>query len=337
MNTHQKLRFPIYATLACLLAVSGLQAQKFRYSIPSLDSIETFIVSGGSSTILQNGKAEIILNNTLTSNWIAIHESTKNSPILDRYRQTLFSSDLYGYYGISQSARWDIGLHLKYVRSRFDNEATSSMFNVFEAGSKSSSVTPDNPTNSTIILDKSFGGLAGAGIRFRIKPAERVPELVVNGGYTLTTVKDPQEQRQLNADRDIADIGVTYYKDLTKHIFYFFGASAAAYFPSALNDEYLFNTNLYFYIIHRTENRKFTFYPGLAYGLAFKPAQFDQAALIRTIDYLFAYGGVQFAPNANFNVFVTGGFPLSIELKHPQQEIVKNSYSTVSLGIRKGF
>ncbi len=31
------------------------------------------------------------------------------------------------------------------------------------------------------------------------------------------------------------------------------------------------------------------------------------------------------------------GFPLSIELKHPQQEIVKSSYSTVSLGIRKGF
>ena len=99
-----------------LMAVTfhSLKAQNFRYSVPGLDSLETFIVAGGSSTILQNGQGEVILSNSLSSNWVAIHESNRNSPIVDRFRQTQFTSDLFGFYGISYSGKWDIGIHLKW-------------------------------------------------------------------------------------------------------------------------------------------------------------------------------------------------------------------------------
>ena len=124
--------FPVFHLIICLLVAVGVQAQRRRYVVPGLDTLEqTFIVRGGSSTVLQNGQAEVIWNNSLISHWMAFHQDDKNSPILDRFRRTQFTSDILGYYGISQSGRWDIGLQLKYVRTRLDNAASSSMFKVF--------------------------------------------------------------------------------------------------------------------------------------------------------------------------------------------------------------
>lgn len=311
--------------------ITTLAAQKFRYSIPGLDSLETFIVGGGSSSTLPSGKAEAIFSNTLVSNWIAIHEKDQNSPITDRFRQTQFNSEVYGFYGISQSGKWDLGVHLKYTRTRLDNAARSSMFRVFRSDNNTELAGADQ---NTTVFDESLSGLAYVGLRFRIRPFSKVPALVINGGYDVSTVKNPIEQRQLSADRDMADIGITYYKEITPRIFYFFGASANALLPSTVRDEYLYGANLNFFLIHRSANRKLTFYPGLGYGLAFKPSQFDRNALIKTVDYLFAYGGLQYALAAKISLFATGGFPVSIDLKNPQQEIVRKSYSILALGGR---
>ena len=336
MNLLHTIKITLLTLGFTLIFCTFTKAQKFKYSIPGLDSLEeSFILNGTSSTVLQSGQAEIIWNNTLASYWLALHQSSTNSPILDRFRQTQFLSDFYGFYGISPSGRWDIGLQMRYVRTRIDNAATSSMLRVFQSQNKD--LNSSDPSNPTTILDNSFGGLANIGLRFRFKPIKLHPPLVINGGYAFSIVKDEQKQSLLLADRDYADIGATYYLELNRSTFFFFGASGYVYFPSQVRDEFLFRTNLSYSVILRTNNNKFTFYPSLYYGFDFKPSKFDERALIKTIDFLFAYASVQYVPSAKFNIFLTGGLPLIVDLKNPQQEIVRNSYSILALGCRIGI
>lgn len=107
--------------------------------------------------------------------------------------------------------------------------------------------------------------------------------------------------------------------------------------PVDFRDEALYTSNASFFLIQRTNNNKFTFYPGLSYGINFKASQFDDNALIRTQEFLFAYAGVQYAPNTQYNVFLTLGFPLIMEVESFQQTIVRESYSILSIGGRTGF
>ncbi len=325
------------------------QAQKFKYSIPGLDSLEeTFIVNGGASTVLPSGEAEIIWNNTLASYWIALHQNGENSPIFDRIRQTQFISDVYAFYGISPSGQWDIGLQLRYMRARKDNAATSSMFRVFQSQNTDNmdSNSPDPASSASgVIFDESFGGIAGAGLRFRVKPFKLRPELVINGGYSISTIRDESEQLQLGAGRDLFDLGATYYSSLNRNTYYFLSGTFQAFLPSQISnpqpieyrDEYLYSTSFSFFLIQRTNNNKFTFYPGFAYGINFKPSEFDTRSLVRTQEFLFAYAGIQYSPNPQYNIFLTGGFPLLIDVESVQQEIVRESYSILSLGVRAGI
>jgi hypothetical protein len=277
-----------------LLANNQANAQKFKYSVPGLDTLEAFIVGGGSTAVLKKGKAEVIWNNTLSSYWLAFHQSDQNSPILDRFRRSLFQSDLFMYYGFSYNGRWDIGIQAKYVRSRLDNSASSSMFKVFQkesAGEDQSSFY-----DSDIFFDKSFGGLGHLGLRFRFIPILSTPELVVNGGYAVSTVKDETKQLQLGADRDIADLGFTYFKQMTPNAYYYFSGLVQTFFPSSVRDQYLFNTNASFYLVHRTTNNKFTFYPGLSYNFSFRPSELESnPSLIKVADFLFAFAGLQYS------------------------------------------
>ncbi|MBK7870682.1 MAG: hypothetical protein IPJ74_08360 [Saprospiraceae bacterium] len=350
MSLLAKSKFPLLILSICLLFCANVHAQKspkFKYSIPGLDSLQNFIVNGGASTVLGSGQTEVIWNNTLASYWIALHENGKNSPIFDRIRQTQFISDLYGFYGVSSSGRWDIGIQLRYLRARKDNAATSSMFKVFESENMGNNEkSPDAASEAIgVIFDETFGGLGSVGLRFRALPLKTVPELTVNGGYSISTIKSEKEQYQLGAGRDMADIGVTYYKSINQNTYYFFSGMFMAFLPSEVEnstpveyrDEYLFNTNVSFFLIQRTSNNKFTFYPGLSYGLNFKPAEFGDQSLVRTQEFLFAYAGIQYAPNIKYNVFLTGGIPLIFEVESFQQEIVRESYSILSLGVRAGF
>jgi hypothetical protein len=331
-----------------LFTTDAFSQNKFRYSIPGLDSLEeSFIVNGGATTVLSSGEVEVIWNNTLASYWIGLHENGPDSPIFDRIRQTQFISDLYAFYGVSASGSWDIGLNLRYMRARKDNAASSSMFRVFQSQQdKSFNASPDEASGASgIIFDDSFGGLVSAGLRFRVRPFRARPELVLNGGYSISTVRNETEQFQLGAGRDMIDVGATYYKELNPNTYYFFSGMFMAFLPTDVDEvrpvdfraESLYSTNLSFFLIQRTNNNKFTFYPGLSYGLNFKPSQFSDRNLIRTQEFLFAYAGVQYAPNLQYNVFLTLGLPLIMEVESFQQSIVRESYSIISLGARAGF
>lgn len=318
-----------------LFGITSLQAQKFKYNIPGIDSLEeTFIVSGASSTLLKSGEAEVIMNTTLSSYQIAIHQSTENSPVIDRLRQTQFIADVFGYYGVSPSGQWDIGLQLRYSRYRTDRAAASSPFRVFQS---EQDLIEENPST---FLDNSLGALTNIGIRARVKPLRQDPRLVLNGGFALKTVTGETKAQRIGADRNFADIGASYYMALNTNAYYFVGLSGLVYFPSPnVNDQALYNTSANFFLIQRTNNRKFTFYPGLVYSRSFKPSQtnFQTHALIKTTEFLLAYGGVQYAPNSQYNFFLLGGFPFISESTNPQQTIIRESYSTFTIGFRAGL
>lgn len=336
MISHNSTNRQMLLLCFTLLFSTLLEAQRLRYTIPGLDTLEqTFIVGGGSSTVLQSGSAEVIFNSSLVSHWIAFHEVNKNSPILERFRRTQFTSDLTAFYGISQSGQLDIGINFKYVRGRLDNEASSSMLRVFQPSKPENIV--DGYYDPSAVFDNSFGGLASIGLRARFKPFPNRPEIVLNGGYSIITVKDQVVQQQLAADRDAADIGATYYKKITSNIYYFLSGTVQAYLPSNVRDELLFSSSLGFFIIHRTSDNRWTLYPGLVYGLSFKPSKFDENPLIKTNDQLLALAGLQYAPTNKVNFILTGGLPLFISNSHPQLDIVRASYSIIGVGLRAGF
>ncbi len=73
------MNFRLIISIAIIyLFNSALIAQKFRYSIPGLDTLEqSFIVSGAAASVLRQGQGEIILTNSLISYWIAFHQNGK--------------------------------------------------------------------------------------------------------------------------------------------------------------------------------------------------------------------------------------------------------------------
>ncbi|MCB0670091.1 MAG: hypothetical protein KDC80_29895 [Saprospiraceae bacterium] len=310
-------------------------AQKFRYSIPGLDTLqESFIISGAASAVLREGQAEVIFNNNLVSYWIAFHENGKDSPILDRLRNSLFMSELSGYYGVSNSGRFDVGIQVGYSRTRLDNSSSSSPFRVFRS---SDETALEEGGISQVQFDNSFGGLAYAGVRFRFKPIAYEPGFLLTGGYSVSTFNKENRQVQLGADRDFFDLGASYYKSVTQNVFYFFSGNLRGYLPSDVTDQSLYNSSFNFFLIHRTNNQKLTFYPGISYNLAFKPSTYDSHPFIKSTEFLFAYGGIQYSFNRKVNVFLTMGIPLFINIVNPLQDIVRESYSITVLGARIGI
>lgn len=328
-------KYTYLSLLICLLSFGNLQAQDFKYSIPGLDTLQqNFVIRGVSTNLMTLGETEYIFNNQLTSYWIAFHENGENSPILDRFRRTQFDMDLTTFFGVSASGRFDLGLQLRYSRSRLSQAATESIWKVFSGDGTSVSQPLYDPEG---IFDNTFQGLTYIGLRFRLKPLANNPELLINGGYARATVKDEKEQTQLGADRDVADIGVTYYKKITNGIYYFASADFRSFLPSSVRDEFMFNSNFSFYAIHRTLGNKLMIYPGLAYSINFKPSEFDDSNMIKVADFLFALAGVQYTINPAINIYVTGGLPLTLKVTHPNQKIVRNSYSTFALGMTGRF
>ncbi len=322
------------------VSIQSLFAQKFKYSSPGLDTIQqNFIVGSGVSTVLKSGQTEVLFNSTLASYWIAFHENGNNSPVSNRIRNTNWTSEVTALHGISYSGRFNIGLKVRYTRSRLDEVASSSPFRVFGNKETESQKFRSNPS-----VDTTFAGLSHIGISMRFKPFVRIPELVLTGGYLRSTVNDDFKREQLQA-RDIADIGLTYYRPISNNVFYFFGAQlqAALPFKSESTSQLAFAKPLYtsttsFYLVHMSKNKKIIIYPGLSYSLSFKPSEYsDQSGLLKTTEFLFAFASVQYAMNVRNSVSFTAGFPLISEVTNPQIEIVGKSYSLAQVIVRSVF
>ncbi len=312
--------------ISCLLlssTIQTVQGQEFYRPLDTLDM--SFFISGIAANILPKDRVEILTYSSINSYWLAIHQSPLESPVRDRLRVTQFTTNVEGYFGFSNSQRWDLGLRLQYARYRLDNEARSSPFRVFE--------NLENPPLENG-LDQNYHGLTGVGLRARVLPIASVPSLTINAGYTVASVKSEEKQQRLNAQRDILDLGIAYFIDLNPNNYYYFLANTSAYLPSETLNQSLYSSSVSFFMVHLAFGQKLVLYPGLSYHLTYKPPTYGNGFLVKTNEQLLAFGGIQYQPSSNFNISLSLAYPLVWKDNNLLVEQVGNSYSYASLGLR---
>ncbi|GJM31010.1 MAG: hypothetical protein DHS20C18_00110 [Saprospiraceae bacterium] len=316
--------FLIIPLLSCL-SQAPLHGQQFYRPLDTLDL--SFFISGIAANILPKDRIEILTYSTLNSYWLAVHESGQHSPVRDRLRVTNFVATLEGYFGFSKSQRWDLGLRLQYTRFHQDNEARSSPFRVFQSTSE---------TEIGNQMDPTYHGLNSVGARLRFMPIPSVPSLTLNGGYTLAVIKseDEAKRRSLNADRDIADLGIAYYIDLNPNTYYYFLANTSVWLPGGFDNKWQYNSSVSFFLVHLAFGQKLVLYPGLSYNLTYQPPVYGKKFLVKTSDQLLAYAGIQFQPSTSFSINGSLAFPLILNNSNLFFEQVRNSYTLVSIGLR---
>jgi hypothetical protein len=286
---------------------------------------ESLFISGLATNILQKDHFDIVSFSSFNSFWWGVHQSIQASPIVDRLRYSQFNSTLDTYYGFSHSQRWDAGIRLRYARSRLDNTASNSAFKVF----RSYSEEEDN-----VNVDKTYGGLAGAGIRLRFMPIGSMPELSINSGFTFSTVQNDTTARNLGADRNVFDLNVTYFSKINANNYYYFIANGSMFLPGENNEEILYTSGLSFFLVRMLNAQKWALYPGLSYNMSYKsPEQLDQV-LIRINEQLLGIVGLQYQPSARFTYSTSIGIPIWLNNSALQLSQIRNSYSLITLGLR---
>lgn len=329
---NKNIQLLVSLLLVSLLTSTSLSAQIRGNSDGLMKVDEDLFVGGLSPNILQTGDIEVNFYTALFSNWIAIHESVRESRIQDRLRLTDFSTNIEAYYGISNSERWDIGLRLKQARRRLDNSAQSSPFEVFKK---------EDSESENIGVDKTYSGTREVGLRFRFIPFGEIENLSINAGYSFSPARSEEVQQYLGADRNSFDVNAAYYISLNESgsSYYYFTLNGIAYIPTSVeedlnpyNDQWLYNAGGSFFILQRIG--KLLFYPGLSYSVSFKPPSVEGKTLIRTSDQVLGLLGLQVGLSDNFSLNVTAAAPLILRNTNNLVQPVRESYSFVSIGGR---
>ena len=323
------MKINILSFLSLLFIYSYGFAQK---TISSPD--DDLFISGLSPNILQKGVLEVNFNSVLFSNWNAFYESVRAARIIDRRRITEFSSNIDVYYGTTKNGRWDLGLRVNYARRLDANNAQSGVFDVF--GNQG---TIANTTG----IDKTYKGIREIGVRFRVVPFKSIKNLTLNTGYSFAPSLSEETQQFLGADRNRVDINTTYFVNLntrTNSSYYYFALSGSAAIPknnsladrNEFNDEVSYQASGSFFLIQRIN--RLTIFPGITYGIGFKPPYVEGKTLVRTNSQVLGTLGFQFEFTDNFSLNLSSLIPFSLENSYKLVQPVKESYSFISLGGR---
>jgi hypothetical protein len=329
LHSFSSLKF--YFFLFLITPVIILPAQNSL--LPTLDDSETIMVGGLSANVLQPGQEEFNCNASLYSQWLAIYDAPDQGIVTDRYRLTEFVTKLEAYYGISRNASWDIGLRLNYARRRLDNAAQSSPFKVFE---EANIFDENDPTRGQ---DQSYAGLREIGLRLRLLPFQRVPQLSLNMGYSFAPNQETTVQENLNADRNSFDINLAYYIALNDNVssLYYFILNSTAYSKGTIasNNTPLYSSSFSFLVVQRLGS--FVIYPGLSYVIGYKPPHVSEKTLVKYNEQVLGILGVQYQLNTSVNFNLSTSYPFLSESPNLLQEQVRNSYFFLNLGGRVLF
>ncbi len=305
----------IFIAWACLASCSQLIAQEEKEG-PAF-------FTGLSPVILARNTAEINLVNSLNSYWIVSKQFTPDNAtgfLLDRKRFTRTEHILRASYGFSKNKRWDLGAELKFSQARLDEAARSSPFKVF--GGETSSGT-------------SYRGLTGIGLRVRTMPFKKIPELTLQG-----TISYPQrsasstdvERAQLDAQSTQVGVSATYYIQSGDNMYYFFQGDWGVRLRNSENKRVKHAPSLSTTLVIKTWEDQWFIFAGLNYGMNLQ--QFSDGGLYRLSHALFASGGIFYQPTPQFSVFASVQLPLMFESNLRSVELVRESFTGISLGMR---
>lgn len=277
--------------------------------------------TGVSPLVLSDRSVEITLNNNLSSFWIAISEfnpSDNSSRVADRFRFTSIDHLLRVSYGFSRSGRWDLGLEAGYTHRRLDEEARSSPFRALGADEE------------TAVLQAA--GFSQLGLRLRMLPFSRLPELTLQATYHIPGSRDEEEAKRLGFNQPQAGLGLNFYQRLNPYTFYFVQADWRSRLSNGKTDR---TTHLPgasgFLVFDLTGNQQWYVFPGLSYQVSL---QQSGGELRRINQQLYGTLGLLFQPGGRFGLLLNSQLPFLLDSGQSQIEWVRESYSGFTLGLR---
>jgi len=280
---------------------------------------EAKFYTGISPFILPKDGIEVNFLNSMTSFWLAVNEynpSSNSTRIANRYRFTRFQQLLRVNYGFSSSGRWDLGAEFQYTHSRLDDEARSSPFRVLGG---------DTPSGAT------FRGLSMAGVRLRVMPFEHLPELTVQGMAHFPINRNKETSAQLGANRTQLGLLATFYQQLNARTFYFLQGDWRTQLASNELDRTTHTPSLSGFLVFEAGEMWYVF-PGLTYSPTLQKV--GNGSFVRVNQQLLGSIGGLFQPSDAFGVMLNWQIPFILESGSQSVDWVRESFSSVTLGVR---
>lgn len=305
-----------------LIAYSLSGYSQNQGSLSFLDStvFEDLTVGGVASMILEKDQIEVQFNNTLTSFWFRTFEFNAENfrRQINQRRITEFNQTLRVQYGFHNEARWDLGVELKYNWFRDDDFSRNSPFKIF------SKTTSGGAAN--------YSGISGLGLRVRYKPFEADPKFIVQGTYSFPIGNHgPLSKRLLRADLNQVGLLATYYDNWNASTYYFIQANAGTQFSPERSNNILGVSS---FLIKSFWNDLFFIYPGLTYSFAAQKQKSSSSNFATRSHYLYGGLGGQYAIRTDFIMYAFWNIPLILDNGSLYSEIVRGSFTSVSVGIR---
>lgn len=284
----------------------------------------TIFIGGLSPFILDQGQVEVNNQSYLVSYRNIINTSGRSGSISSNiYRYTVFQNQASVFYGFSDNKKWDLGFDLTYVRTRWDDAARKSPFNVFN----------DEEINNS--------GISTIGARVRFAPFESKPGLVFLGGIKFPMANGSEKRRNLNAERMQFSLTGAYYQAISYDYSYFLQLGWNVQ-PAKTNSELGYflptahNLSGGAYLAMNLWERSLFFIPGLSYSGLYQHSVKSSSILQRShavlMDFILQY---QFS--SAFSINLQGSYPLLFESHIPYVSFERTSYSAVALSGRMVF
>ncbi len=280
--------------------------------IPSEEK-STIYIDGISPFVLSHAEVEASITSSLTSFWNVFNGYNRNGEFYSNiYRLSVANSIANISYGFSNDGRWDLGAEFHYTFRRFDDRALNSPFKVFSGESP------------------SFNGLSYLGLRARLMPFEKLPNLTVIGS-ALFPNGDKVLRRNLGADRTQMNLYATYFERINTETGYFFQGGWGFHFAGSSNSSMINAINAGAYLsINLWSNQLFVI-PGLAYAGTYYS---DMTSLSQGV---FGIAVLQYQAGTKVSINLQQGLPLLFESNQPSVAFERTSFSTTSLGLRMLF
>ena len=294
-----------------------------RFSDGFLDSTFQEVTVGGlSSMILDKEGIEVQFNNTLTSFWFRTFEFNAEHfrRMSNQRRITQFNQSVRVQYGFDDNARWDLGLEIKYNWFRDDDFSRNSPFKIFSNDTRGAS---------------NFSGLSSLGVRARFQPFYSEPKFIVQGSYSFPVGNhESLEKRMLNADLNQVDLFATYYNAWNEKTYYFLQLNTSGQFSPARTNYLLGGSS---FLVLSFWNQLVYVYPGITYAFASQKQKLSSNGF--TTRSHFVYGGLggQYALRNQIILYGFWNIPLVLDNGSLYSEIVRGSFTNVSIGLRLLF
>ena len=276
---------------------------------------------GISPVILPKEGLEINVLNNLTSFWLAVNEfnpASSSTRVANRYRFSRSQHLVRVTYGFSSSNKWDLGVEGQYTRSRIDDAARSSPLKVL-----------GNDTQG----GTTFEGVSLLGVRLRVMPFESAPELTTQLTTHFPIHKDEATRAQLGAQRAQVGLTATYYNNFNQHTFYFLQGDWRTRIANSELDKTTHTPSISGFLVFGTWGELFYFFPGLTYAPTLQQLR-SGGSLRKVNEQLLGSIGGMYQPAESFGLMLNFQLPFILDSGSANTEWVRESFTSVTLGMR---